>query len=178
MPPSPGATRRAALSVRRGPRRGFISPDRELDTPLDAMLGQVRGEIPRIPTTSDLRHPRRELRDRPVQQVRRDRAAGLRRPSSDIRGPAHITLGPERDMRPVGTMALVVVDRVLLLAPVHLHIDGVPVGSWPPPTNWQRSTPNAGKLGLRRDRNPCHPARPHWAGPWPREVRAWCCRSR
>ena len=38
-------------------------PNRELDASVDAVFGQVRGEIPGVPTTPDLRHSGRGLRD-------------------------------------------------------------------------------------------------------------------
>src|SRR5664279_3770009 len=49
-------------------------PDRELHADTDAVFGQVRGEIPGVPTTPDLAHPRRELRDRTVAAQQLDRA--------------------------------------------------------------------------------------------------------
>jgi hypothetical protein len=90
------------------------------------MLGQVRGEIPGVPTTADLAHPGGQLRDGPVQQLRGVRAGILVR-LHQVRGQGDLRVGPERDVRPVRPLTLVVVHRVLLLAAVDLHVGGVPV---------------------------------------------------
>ena len=110
------------------------------------MLGQVRGEIPGVPTTPDPRHTGRELRDGPVQQLRGDRP-GILVGLHQIRGQAHTALGPEREMRPVSPLPLIVVDRVLLVPAVHLHIGGIPIDRGrrqqlgPPPVRHQPQHP-------------------------------------
>jgi len=90
------------------------------------VLGQVSGEIPGVPPASDLHHTGRELRDGPVQQLPGDRP-GILVGSHQVRGQRHGAVGPERDVRPVGALTLIVVHGVLFLAAVDLHVGGVPV---------------------------------------------------
>ena len=109
------------------PDRGVaFDADREVDVAGEAVPGQITGEIPRVPAALDLSHARWQRRDGPVEQARRGRA-GVAVGAHQIGGQGAATLGPKRDVRPVGPLTQVVVDRVLLLAPVDLDVGGIPV---------------------------------------------------